>query len=81
MAEVLVHQQQTAAAPTYRCTECRDTGVLMSTCPRECGSHPVACFCQDKKLVGEQEWRAIRLELMAGLPIAAVAGLLLYLFH
>lgn len=71
-----------ASAPvSYRCPRCRDTGMVGSDCPRDCGSHPIPCSCQDGSLLSQQERTALRVELLIGVPFAGAVIGLLAAFH
>ena len=80
MAQVAA-KQHALVTTSHRCSQCRDTGVVMASCARDCASHPIPCSCQDGQEASRHEWSALRIELLLGVPLAGVAGALLVLFH
>ena len=65
----------------FRCTRCRDTGLVWTSWNRECSSGAIPCDCTRGKDGEAQDRSALWLELAVGIPIAGCAAALLLLLR
>lgn len=70
-----------AGAAAYRCSRCRDTGLVWTSWNHECSAGALPCDCRRGKDGAVQDRSALWIELAVGIPIAGCATVLLLLFR